>query len=454
MKYLMNIEEYFSHLYDEQHSVNEGFLSDLKSLFGNIKSLFVSDWKSVKCKYPDVRKDLEQADNELTGFTLCKMRNPKGASIIRQELCNYMDTLVDSKLNDLENNKKIDKIVMDLGEKDKIGKDDIDFIKNAVTVNDLMKRYGIKDRSYAETIKDAQENIEAESKNDPELGRWARTLMGRIRSIVNNNIIKKYDGDKKKELKDRLKKQSAEEKKIQDEINKKKEKANADKVSALEKERDGVISKSGARTMNMSGDKAVREIGSSIDGMVKESFEKGSAIKKRMETRGIYLGFEEIVDILDKKVEKSDEVAKLIVNELDKIYEVIEAKSKELANLPGENIQAMMIGISRALTYAITGEKDVLDDNTIELLARCAIDSDRTIGYGIPLYDVKKPKDGNIFCVILQTLKDAKDEAGLFDKETLEDMKKRMGELYKVIIDKAKKLKKAADKEAEKDEKN
>ena len=163
----------------------------------------------------------------------------------------------------------------------------------------------------------------------------------------------------------------------------------------------------------MSGDKAVREIGSSIDGMVKESFEKGSAIKKRMETRGIYLGFEEIVDILDKNVEKSDEVAKLIVNELDKIYEVIEAKSKELANLPGENIQAMMIGISRALTYAITGEKDVLDDNTIELLARCAIDSDRTIGYGIPLYDVKKPKDGNIFCVILQTLKDAKDEAGL-----------------------------------------
>ena len=190
--------------------------------------------------------------------------------------------------------------------------------------------------------------------------------MGRIRSIVNSNIIKKYDGDKKKELKDRLKKQSAEEKKIQDEINKKKEKANADKVSALEKERDGVISKSGARTMNMSGDKAVREIGSSIDGMVKESFEKGSAIKKRMETRGIYLGFEEIVDILDKKVEKSDEVAKLIVNELDKIYEVIEAKSKELANLPGENIQAMMIGISRALTYAMTGEKDVRDDNTIE----------------------------------------------------------------------------------------
>ena len=59
MKYLMNIEEYFSHLYDEQHSVNEGFLSDLKSLFGNIKSLFVSDWKSVKCKYPEVRKSLK-----------------------------------------------------------------------------------------------------------------------------------------------------------------------------------------------------------------------------------------------------------------------------------------------------------------------------------------------------------------------------------------------------------
>ena len=33
-------------------------------------------------------------------------------------------------------------------------------------------------------------------------------------------------------------------------------------------------------------------------------------------------------------------------------------------------------------------------------------------------------------------------------------MKKRMGELYKVIIDKAKKLKKAAEKEAEKDAKN
>lgn len=449
MKYVMSIGEFTS--------INEGFLSDLKSLFGNIKSIFSKDWKNVKCKNIEVRNQLEKADSELSGFTLCKMKNLKGASIIRQELCNYIDALVNAKLQDLENNKDIDKIVLGLKDKDKMTKTDKDNLKNAVDVKNLMSQYGIKEKAYAEEMKTAVDNIKKESKVDPDLERWARTLLGRANSIVNSMIIDKYDGDekKKKKLEKKLKDQEAAEKKKQDEINKKKQEADGKKIEELEGDRDGVISKSGVNPMKMDGKKAVDTLDKAIDDVkvIKESFEKDSQIHQNMK-RDLYIGFEKIAELLDQK-DNSDKIANLIVAELDVIYEVIKSKSKELAVLPSENIQAMMIGIAKVLTYALTDDDSVLDGSSLELLARCAIASDRTIGYGIPLFDENKPKDGNIFCVIMQTLKDAKDKAKVFenDKDLLDQMKKKISEVYDMIIKEADRLKKEAEKKAEQEAK-
>lgn len=125
------------------------------------------------------------------------------------------------------------------------------------------------------------------------------------------------------------------------------------------------------------------------------------------------------------------------------------------------------------------------DENVISLLTKCAIDSDATIGFNLPLIDATKPKNGNFFVSIMNALKNASNintegihlngieankklvqglkikvkdlknvndqNKGLEDwiKSKLGDFKQNMTHLFDVIVKKATELKETAKKERE-----
>ena len=150
----------------------------------------------------------------------------------------------------------------------------------------------------------------------------------------------------------------------------------------------------------------------------------------------------------------------------------------------------MMVALSNAIIYGFVGdEKFNIKGNTnvLELLTKCAIDSDATIGFNLPLLDAKKPENGNLFVsimnqfresevnpdeiknivdatsekeriLVLKAFKKYKKDNG--DKENLEifkdwakgkmdDFKKNMVDLFKKIQDKATKIKEKAKKDRE-----
>ena len=125
----------------------------------------------------------------------------------------------------------------------------------------------------------------------------------------------------------------------------------------------------------------------------------------------------------------------------DTYAEVLEKSG--IKDVPSDAIQAMFVGLSQTIIYALTDEKIDAHKDVLNLLARCAIDSDKTLGYGLPPMDENKPEAGNIFTTLMQTLKDAKDEKGVFgdDKDVLNKFKQNISSIFDSIIKMVEKLK-------------
>ena len=81
--------------------------------------------------------------------------------------------------------------------------------------------------------------------------------------------------------------------------------------------------------------------------------------------------------------------------------------------------------ISFVVVYGIKGAKYIggKDDDVVSLISKCAIDSDATIGFSLPLIDDKKPENGNVFVSILNKLRDAE-----IDVKYLEEITKTMSD--------------------------
>ena len=92
------------------------------------------------------------------------------------------------------------------------------------------------------------------------------------------------------------------------------------------------------------------------------------------------------------------------------------------------------------------------NDARISLISKCAIDSDATIGFNLPLIDPKKPDNGNFFVSIMNQFKNA----DISSKE-VEDAIKSMDKSELELIEKEwggdKKEDKKDDKKGKKDEK-
>ena len=77
--------------------------------------------------------------------------------------------------------------------------------------------------------------------------------------------------------------------------------------------------------------------------------------------------------------------------------------------VPSASVQAMMIALSNAIIYGFRGKDFDIEKNDarLTLLTKCAIDSDATIGFNLPLIDPKKPDNGNFFVSIMNQFKSA-----------------------------------------------
>ena len=159
----------------------------------------------------------------------------------------------------------------------------------------------------------------------------------------------------------------------------------------------------------------------------------------------VYFG----LNTLEKNEKLDDKSVKIIVSEIKVVFNALkkltsDSKFKEsLKDVPSDAIQAMFVGLSQTIIYALTDEKIDAHKDVLNLLARCAIDSDKTLGYGLPPMDENKPEAGNIFTTLMQTLKDAKDEKGVFgdDKDVLNKFKQNISSIFDSIVKMAEKLK-------------
>lgn len=482
-----------------ENELNEG-------IFDFFKTLMKQEWSNVKSKDATIKQKLEQADKNLKGFTVLKMKKAGACAEIRQQLCDFANTLWEAKLKEFEDGKKLQKMLMGLKDKDKITSEDEETVSNSGKVSKYMKQFNIKDKSLADKLTNYETRINQACKGDPDLTRWANILKADIRNIVNDMIIEKYDKeeaetDKEKEAvkkaKEIEKAQIEAQKKEAEQKNKEQEKKQEEALKKIEKERTDVLASVGVKPLkNQTGDKAVSTLMGAFnnikdqlqklaDDKKDENNDKNDDSSKSTVADSLKYSFKNVINESEENENKgmsedvkkilqsdlyfglkqlseneniSDDGVNIIIAEMSVVFDACEKLSTgELKNaikqVPSDAIQAMFVGLAQTIVFALTNEDINSHKEILDLLARCAIASDKTLGYGLPAMEEGNDKSGNVFTTIMQTLKDANDKAGVFkDKdELLKKFKENITNIFDDITKKAEELKEARQKEDEKE---
>jgi hypothetical protein len=481
---ILNRDSFISEVYTHKtdNEMNEGLLDFFRAITKN-------EWSKIKSKNTSLRDSLKSIDDGLKGFSLMKIKNASQCAEVRQTITDFANTLLDSKIKEMEEGAKLQKLVMGLKDKDKVSDEDKKAIKNAGEVSSYMKQYDLKDKALVDKLKTYEKRINELSRENPNLLKWANIMKDEVRNLINDFIISEYeknakDNEKEKKRIERLKKANDEQKKQEEkeaqEKNKKEQEYQKKKIKQIEQERSNLLKSVGVKPLtNQTGDKAITTLNTSFDNLIKESLllerkkshksksksttsdetkdesviKLTDAIKKNLEG-DIYFGFKNMMKSMDTN-EITKEQIQYILSELNVVFDVVKEYTSKFEDTPCDSVHAMFVGLTKAIQYGICGDKYKLDKNDINLLAKCAIDSDKTIGYGIPLLDDKKPDGGNIFTVIMQALKDAQDKKGVFknNKDLRNQFTDNMSTLFDQIFTTAKKLKEQQKKQDEADSK-
>ena len=443
-----------------QNELNEG-------IFDFFKTLMKQEWNGIKSKDANVKKKLEEADKALTGFTVIKMKKSGTCTQIRQALCDFANTLWESKSKELEDGKKLQKMLMGLKDKGEISDEDEDQVKKSGTVSKYMSQFNIKDKALADNLKNYEKKITDLCKGDPDLTRWTNLLKNDIRNIINSLIIDEYDKvakdsekEKIKQAKEELKKQQAEEQKKIDKKNKEAQKAQEDAIKEIEKERTDALSNAGVSPIkNQTGDKAFQDLSSNFEKLFNDAgitegheYSFSNVINEGLSKKlSNLLGSDNMFGIsdIDKITDISDKLVRTILKELKRVFEIVDKVSEQgklFKETPSDTVQALYVGLSKVISHALTD--GVLDDNTKLLLSKCSIDSDKTLGYGIPLIDPKDEKKGNVFTAVVGEL--TKSKSDVVKDELLAKYTKNMTKMFNEIAKTAQELKDKRQKEDEK----
>lgn len=410
------IKEYlrvYTNIDDDSNELHEGLIS---TVFGGLKMLLKKDWVNIKCKNPSVLEYLKEIDKSLSGYTMIKMEFSNECNIIRQNIADYFNDILDYKLSQIENIENVDKFI------DKEFKEDDENKKD----NSISKILNLKDDTLLDSLKKYKDNIFSACKKSPKLREYADQMLNSVIVFVNDiviNELEKKGADEKKLEKKRKKleeerKNLEEKRKSMDELAKK---AGEESLKKLSKERDKALTNLGVKLIgSMPGDKAVDSISKQFNGMMKEFVKPNvnESVKLTKELSNIlksdtYIGIQACLNELDFDcTEKSAEgyknklLLKVVLNKINTAFGVISNDKELFKEVPSTSVQAMMVGISNAVMYGFFGEeKFKIDDNRLSILTKCAIDSDATIGFNLPLIDAKKPENGNFFVSIMNQFK-------------------------------------------------
>lgn len=465
--------------YKKDERVDEGLIQFFKSFFKK-------DWDKINSKNAFIKSELERIDKSLDGFSMLKRSNYDACATFRQSLCDFANDLLDSKLDELEKEQKKDsksvlkKIVIGLDD-DKESDDKKDEGEKDENIDSIVGEGTVRDKALIEKLKNSAKEINDAIANNPSIAPWANTMKRMITNVINDAIIAKSDADDKEEIQkalDAKKKDDEEWLKNQNNLNYKTEK---EKISSLEKARERILTSIGVTPLKgVDGNKAYKQLKQEFDNMYKELDAKFSNVSEAKKSNtfmdeideiiknDFHFGFKNIVEIIKnnykevKTLPKTKDIISIYFKELDNIYKSIKKinKNKEdvFADVPGDAMQAMYAALAITVAYGITGLKDFVSKDNLDLIARCCIEKDATLGYSFPLVDEKDPKIGTIYVAIMGKLQEGKDEAGIFKDSTetknlLNVFKKNIQGLYNLILKTVESLKKKKEEQDEKESK-
>ena len=422
MKHLINREDYIneylriSNRIENENELYEGLLG---TVFGGLKMLFKKDWASIKCKNASVLTHLKNIDKSLTGYTMTKMQYSNECNNIRQNIADYFNDILDYKLLQIEKVENADKFIEQENKAE----------EENTEVNGVAKYLNLKDKTLLDSLKKYKENISTACKPNPKLREYADQMLNSVVVFVNNIVIEELEkkGADKEKLEKKINKLKEKEKELE-EVRKKMDeeakKAGEDALKKLSDERDKAMRKIGVNPIGaMSGDKAVDAIASQYSAIIdeiknKELNEGLSVLTKNFSDSlksDTYLGLQKCLDEIDWREDADDDVnalqqklyIKVILYKIKSVFDIIVKNKDKFNEVPSASVQAMMVALSNVIIYGFIGDMfDVLkSDDRISILTKCAIDSDATIGFNLPLIDPKKPDNGNFFVSVMNQFK-------------------------------------------------
>lgn len=389
--------------YENLVSVNEGLL---KNLFGMVKNLFKKDWETIKGD-PQIIRVYKELDDSLSGFSMMKMSKKSECNRIRQELVDFACDWYDLKMN-------------------KAKEDDTD-PKPA-------KSMKFKNDTLRENIENLNKKISEIAGEDEQMIKWAETLRDDMKIVINRSILEDMkDEDAKKELEAKI----AEETKKQEEINKVMEKWQNDQLKEIQTEREKLISDVQATPIaEESGDKAITSLENDYKNTKKDDAPDTDKISKD-ELLGLKSIFTK--DDLDGDKDSISKTYKI----LDTFYDSLNKDLDKFKEVPAQSVQAMCIAVNAFVKTCVFGDEKY--DNLLPIMTKCAIISDGTVSYNLPLNDQEGDKLGNYFTdtvgMIVNNIKKDPDEYDVPD-----EFADNADKLFKKIVAEAKKLKEDSDK--------
>lgn len=388
--------------YENLVSVNEGLL---KNLFGVVKNLFKKDWATIKGDSQIIRVYKELDDN-LSGFTMMKLSKKGECNQIRQELVDFACDWYDLKMNK--------------------AKEDGTDPKPA-------KSMKFKNDTLRENIESMEKRIKDIAKDDEQMLKWANTLKEGMKTVINRSILEDMkDEEAKKELEAKI----AEDMKKQEEINKVMEKWQNDQLKEIQTEREKLISDAQATPITEgSGDKA---IGSLEDDYKNTKTNDEPDVKKI--SKDELLGLKSIFtkDDLDGDKDSISKTYKI----LDSFYDSLNKDLDKFKEVPAQSVQAMCIAVNAFVKICIFGDEKY--DNLLPIMTKCAIVSDGTVSYNLPLNDQEGDKLGNYFTdTVGAIVNDIKKDPEKYDVP--DEFVDNADKLFQRIVSGAKKLKEVSD---------
>ena len=451
MKHLINREDYIREYLrierniEDDNKLNEGLIG---TLFGGLKMLLKKDWENIKCKNPSVLKHLQAIDKSLGGYTMTKMEFSGECTTIRQNIADYFNDILDYKLGQIEKEENPEKFLKQENKEKEDSKEE-----------GVAKHLNLKDKTLLDSIKKYKENISTACKPSPKLREYADMMLNSIEIFVNDIILAELEkkGLEKAKIEEEEKKNEEKRRKLEEEQKKKNEesrKAEEEAMKKLEKERDDAIRSLGVKPIgNMEGDKAIDTIVKQYSDMLGELKNNADKVNEsalpqdysdllKSDTYvGISKSLEELNWDSDKKEDKlyNKFTIRVILNKINTAFNVIsDNKTKKLfKGVPSASVQAMMMSLSNAVLYGFVGDKFKIksDEARLSLMTKCAIDSDATIGFNLPLIDPKKPDNGNYFVSIMNQFRSADissqevdDAIKMMSKQELKDIKSIWGD--------------------------